>query len=184
MRIPAPASHRLTEVYQWLIASATQSATPAPATLAIEAFGMRSDPLGPSLRRHLSEYDCDDSQWLAIDSALLAVLREDLSCLRLLGHSATSAGALPPLELLVARRGHVILEGPGMLAATAGEENTFRVALCRETEAPAVRHFHLAANPAGFDAECLTAVIGDAFAEWMNARQHAVAGSENPRSLR
>ncbi len=184
----SPLPQRLPEVYQWLIAShpATAGAPrPAPATLAIEDFGPRRGPLAGDLRRHLSEYDCEDHQWLALDAALLAVMREDLACLRLLGQSATSAGAMPPLELLVARRGHVILEGPGILEATAMEENTFRVALCPACAAAPARHFHLAADPNRFEAACLTAVIGDAFAEWMNSRnQPSGRRSQNPRSLR
>jgi hypothetical protein len=165
-------THRLPEVYQWLIASGDAKALHphlAPAALAIENFGAHLHPLASGLRRHLSEYDAEDNSWLALDAAVLAVMRDDLACLRLLGESATSAGALPPLELLFARRGHVILEGPGMLAVTAGEENTFRVALAHASSNPPC-HYHLAADPTRFRPECLTAVIGDAFAEWMSSR--------------
>jgi len=173
MHPPACFTHRLPEVYQWLIASRdTRAQHPrlAPAALAIEDFGNHPTALASDLRRHLSEYDAEANNWLALDPAVLAAMRDDLSCLRLLGESATSAGALPPLELLFARRGHVILEGPGMLAVTAGEENTFRVALTARVSARAPRDYHLAADPSRFDPDCLTAVIGDAFAEWMSNR--------------
>jgi hypothetical protein len=177
MHPPVSFTHRLPEVYQWLIASRdAKSLHPhwhphlAPAALAIEDFGGRPTPLALHLRRHLSEYDAEDNSWLALDPAVLAAMRDDLACLRLLGESATSAGALPPLELLFARRGHVILEGPGMLAVTAGEENTFRVALTAQTGGAPPRDYHLAADPSRFAPACLTAVIGDAFAEWMSSR--------------
>lgn len=166
-------THRLPEVYQWLIASGDAKVLHphlAPAALAIEGFGGHIPTLASDLRHHLSEYDAEDNNWLALDAAVLAVMRDDLACLRLLGESATSAGALAPLELLFARRGHVILEGPGMLAATAGEENTFRVALTANACSSVPRHYHLAADPTRFGPACLTAVIGDAFAEWMSSR--------------
>jgi hypothetical protein len=169
--------HRLPDLHQWLVSArrwAKPAGTGAAAALAVEQFGAPLPGLAGKIAAHLRSYDGDEREWFDFDSALVDVVADDYASLCLLGRQ-DEAPCRKGLIATLARGGRAVIEGQGVLEATSGVGNVFRVAILPDGMS-AAPSFHLAADPAAFSSECLTAVIGDAFLEWLNSKDSPANG--------
>jgi len=167
----------LTEFHHWLL---TEKTTGAPFVLLHAAS---DGPIGcaAAVARLLNEFDEEsEGNWIALTPQIIQAIAADPAQRRLLGVT-DSCGKCPPTSrcglrkvlTAIARRGHVVFDGPLAFEATEEEANGFRASFGIPGTAP--ESYHIILNPARFHARCLAPLIADSFLEWVASGQHQSA---------
>jgi hypothetical protein len=165
----------LTEFHHWLLAEEPIS---VPFILLESGDFPRLD-CAARIARHLNEYDDNSGgNWIAPDPEVIHAIGADPAQRRLLGLTDLPPGTRPtdPAHIhevlrALARRGHIIINHPEGRRALIEEPRGFRAALgIPESDGEG---FHIILDPVGFPHQCLAAIVGDSFLEWLHHRNAA-----------